>query len=458
MPLKSLCITVLVNYPSRHVPTDSADEAEVLLNHDTLQLSLSDTGERVGLANGTTGAPQIVNTRTRRILSLQSPNSSTACNTVAVEPNGQRVATGGNDGVIRIWSTDTGTLLETLTGHAPGVSAMVWSVDGSTLFSGDSEGEIRSWRMTPGARIPTRLKGFWTNDFGNIALGQKSSLWAATTTNGNVGVWTKPTSTKPAFIIPKSFEPIQFSQDDRILWTYDTQGWVRSWNLTNQTLQSESGPVVPAGSNVGKIISDPDHKIAYATVLKGGAVHRWNLATHQRTHQTPPTENQFCYMLESVPSAGVVVTLAVDGTFTCRNAQDLDSIFTDPGISGNIHASGLAISPDGRRVAVGSATGEIRIYDPLKNQIVQRVRRQTTAIMALAFPHDGRTLVASHESEVLSWIDLPSGTERVQIQLNLHPEPDHPQALFRLAFAHGDRQLVGLSNGSEVVRWLDLQP
>ena len=27
MPLKSLCITVLVNYPSRHVPTDSADEA-----------------------------------------------------------------------------------------------------------------------------------------------------------------------------------------------------------------------------------------------------------------------------------------------------------------------------------------------------------------------------------------------------------------------------------------------
>ena len=29
MPLKSLCITVLVNYPSRHVPTDSADEAEL---------------------------------------------------------------------------------------------------------------------------------------------------------------------------------------------------------------------------------------------------------------------------------------------------------------------------------------------------------------------------------------------------------------------------------------------
>ncbi len=436
----------------------TAPTAEVILQHDALQISLSDDGQTVGVANGTTESPQIVNTRTHRVLSLKHPNALTACNTVAVEPNGQRVATGGTDGVIRIWASETGELLENLTGHAPTVSALVWSEDGRTLISGDSEGEIRTWKMTPSARIPTRLKSFWTGSFGNIALGQTSMRWAATTTNGNVGVWSDSAAERPSLILPDSFEPIQFSQQDQILWTYDATGWVRSWRLTNQTLLSESGPLVPAGTEIGKIVVNPEQQIAFALEFADGSLHRWDLLKHQRTHQTPPIAKQYCYMLEHVPSAAVVVTLATDGSFTCRDDRNLEAIFTDPGIPGKLKASGLAVSPDGRRVAVGSESGEIRIYDPLKNQIVQRVRSQTTAIMALAFPHDGRTLVASHESEVLSWLDLPTGTERVQMQLNLHPGPDHSQALFRLAFAQGDRQLIGLSNGSEVVRWLDLQP
>ena len=193
--------------------------AEVILQHDALQISLSGDGQTVGVANGTTESPQIVNTRTNRVLSLKHPNALTACNTVAVEPNGQRVATGGTDGVIRIWASETGELLENLTGHAPTVSALVWSEDGHTLISGDSEGEIRTWKMTPSARIPTRLKSFWTGSFGNISLGQTSMRWAATTTNGNVGVWSDSAAERPSLILPDSFEPIQFSQQDQILWT-----------------------------------------------------------------------------------------------------------------------------------------------------------------------------------------------------------------------------------------------
>ena len=51
MPLKSLCITVLVNYPSRHVPTDSADEAYFL------QRSLSSPNRTAVKGLLTTGTP-----------------------------------------------------------------------------------------------------------------------------------------------------------------------------------------------------------------------------------------------------------------------------------------------------------------------------------------------------------------------------------------------------------------
>ncbi len=63
---------------------------------------------------------------------------------VAVSPDGQWVATGGNDTVVKIWNTADGTLHKELP-HPVRVFSLCFHPAGKSLVSGDLEGKIRDW-------------------------------------------------------------------------------------------------------------------------------------------------------------------------------------------------------------------------------------------------------------------------------------------------------------------------
>jgi WD40 repeat protein len=71
----------------------------------------------------------------------------------ALSPGGGTLAAGGGDGVIRLWDVGTGKELRQLRGHlgrhGGGVTALAWSSDGRTLFSGGVDTTILVWRFAP---------------------------------------------------------------------------------------------------------------------------------------------------------------------------------------------------------------------------------------------------------------------------------------------------------------------
>ena len=71
---------------------------------------------------------------------------------LAVSPDGKLVATGGNGSVVRLWSTEDGTLQKELP-HSYRVFSLRFHPNGKSLVSGDLPGVIREWDVSSGKEI-----------------------------------------------------------------------------------------------------------------------------------------------------------------------------------------------------------------------------------------------------------------------------------------------------------------
>src|SRR3954463_488142 len=78
-----------------------------------------------------------------------------AVDSVSWSPDGQTLATAGEDGTIRLWDPASGSLLRAIAAHGAHVVSIAWSPDGRTLASGSSEGGLKTWRAESGELIHT---------------------------------------------------------------------------------------------------------------------------------------------------------------------------------------------------------------------------------------------------------------------------------------------------------------
>lgn len=82
---------------------------------------------------------------------LTIPCAGAEC--VAWSPDGQRIAGGARDHVLRVWDAATGTLLQEFRGHTSYVQQVAWSPDGAQLATAGRDKTIRIWDAATGQSL-----------------------------------------------------------------------------------------------------------------------------------------------------------------------------------------------------------------------------------------------------------------------------------------------------------------
>jgi WD40 repeat protein len=65
-------------------------------------------------------------------------------------PDGQWIASGGEDGTVQVWNAGTGVCITCYRGHTRAVKALAWSPDSRLLASGGDDKTLHLWNATTG--------------------------------------------------------------------------------------------------------------------------------------------------------------------------------------------------------------------------------------------------------------------------------------------------------------------
>ena len=106
----------------------------------------------------------------------------------------------------------------------------------------------------------------------------------------------------------------------------------------------------------------------------------------------------------------------------------------------------ISWSPDGRRLAVGSALGKLYLWDLEAGRVLQRPIRHTAAVNSIAWSPNGQTLAsASGDCTIRLW-DPSSGRERANLSA-------HTNGVLQVSWSPDGRILASASADANAVLW-----
>ena len=105
---------------------------------------------------------------------------------IAFSPKGTHLASGSDDGTIRLWNAATGRLERILRGHGQSVTSVSYSPDGRRVLSSGADGTVRVWRVDGG---PTVILRGHEGGVSSAAFNSNGRRIVSAGLDGTVRVW-----------------------------------------------------------------------------------------------------------------------------------------------------------------------------------------------------------------------------------------------------------------------------
>jgi WD40 repeat protein len=340
----------------------------------------------------------------REILILKGHNRWVR--SVAVSPDGQRLATASIDGTARVWDLVRGRATRALTGHTQAVSSLAVTPDGKRVVTGSNDGTARVWDTASGREL-LRLEGS-PGDFDEVAVTRDGKKIVTGGADGNVRVWDAVRGGKPL------------------------------------TFQAHASPI-------SCIAVTPDgQRVVTGTWLGGSKV--WDIGSggerlELKGHFGTVTS------VAVTPDGRRIVTGGWEGmtkVWDATSGRELSSLRTGP-------VRSLAITPDSRCVIVGLGSGTATVWDMAHSQELLSLQGHNDLVYSIAVTPDGQRIITGSRDRTVRVWDAATGRQLLILKGNTRPVRSVAVTLVGQQIitgsASGTVQIWGAATPAEVARW-----
>jgi len=333
--------------------------------------------------------------------------------------NGRWLASGSDDGFVRIWDLTDGTFKK-LSGNSKQVWGVAFSPDGHLVASAGEDGRARMWDVSSGILVRT-----FTPSEPARSAGESTGS-------------------------PREMKAIAFSPAGDVLATAGFDKKLRLWDVKSG---GEIAALEGHGDKVYGVAFSPRGSML-ATASWDGTAIIWDAATHKAVRVIPSRSRQL-WGVRFSPAGDLLATTARNGVARLWNASTGDEVIAYPTSTSNL--TGLAFSPDGKRLATVGYGGFVKVWDVPDTLIQPETgKRETVAsttaprvkTAAIAFDSRGERVAVSDSNEGVSIWDL-----RAHKSTRPFKAPIHSDEIRRIRFDKTGQFLVTASADHTAKVW-----
>jgi WD40 repeat protein/tRNA A-37 threonylcarbamoyl transferase component Bud32 len=282
---------------------------------------------------------------------------------VAFAPDGRTLASSSDDHTVKLWDVETGKERRRLEGHDSLVSCVAYSPDGRWLATGDYHNDLKLWNEAGsvqatlrGHEAPVRCLAF-SPDGRTLASGGKDKT---------LRLWDVAERRQHRVLMSHTdgVRAVTFSPDGAMLASASNDQTVRLWDVSS-----------------GRLLASLEHPgQMWAEAVQPGQI--WSVAFH--------------------PSGKRLATGDKSGLIFIWNLEEQKQLVTLRGHSLGVRS--LAFSPDGRTLVSGSEDRTIRVWQAATGNELVCLKDLPHEVNSVAFSRDGKYLAAAlHDGSVRLW-------------------------------------------------------
>ncbi|KAF5320246.1 hypothetical protein D9611_011284 [Ephemerocybe angulata] len=358
---------------------------------------------------------------------------------VAVSGDGRVIASGADDGLVRLWDASTGKAMSVLEGHKDWVRSVAFSRDGTRIVSGSDDKTVRVWDASTGMVLKV-LEGHRQRVY-SIAICRDGTRILSGSEDKTVRVWDASTGEVLSVLEghTKSVTSIALSQDGTRIVSASLDKTVRVWDASTgmamSVLEGHTGPVtsVAFSRDATRIVSASWDK----------TVRVWDASTGMAMS-----------LLEGHSDWVTSVAFSRDGTRIVSGSFD-ETVRVWDASTGTVtsvlegHSDGVtsvAFSRDATRIVSASWDKTVRVWDASTGVVMSVLQGHTGLVHSVAFSRDGTRIVSGSFDETVRVWDASTGTVTSVLE-------GHSDGVTSVAFSQDETRIVSGSGDKTVRVW-----